>query len=111
MTSLTNFFSCLFAEFKKSLEPSIPEVFKKFVPKELPFKGGCWVPADGLGELLEKRELHIKPQINYVTEDKVVFEDGTVLDNVDIILFATGYFPDYDIVDIPGITGKSIALN
>ena len=40
-----------------------------------------------------------------------MFEDGTVLDNVDIILFATGYFPDYDIVDIPGITGKSTALN
>ena len=111
MTSLTNFFSCLFAEFKKSLEPSIPEVFKKFVPKELPFQGGCWVLADGLSELLEKRELHVKPQIDYVTEDKVVFEDGTVLDNVDIILFSTGYFPDYDIVDIPGITGKSIALN
>ena len=40
-----------------------------------------------------------------------MFEDGTVLDNVDIILFAAGYFPDYDIVDIPGITGKSTALN
>ena len=40
-----------------------------------------------------------------------MFEDGTVLDNVDIILFATGYFPDYDIVDIPGITGKSSTLN
>ena len=40
-----------------------------------------------------------------------MFEDGTVLDNVDIILFATGYFPDYDTVDIPGITGKSVALN
>ena len=55
--------------------------------------------------------MHIKPQIDYVTEDKVVFEDGTVLDNVDIILFATGYLPDYDIVDIPGITGESSALN
>ena len=88
------------------MEQSVPECFAQFIPKELPFQGGCWSLADGLGDLLQTNQLHIKPQIDYVTEDKVVFKDGSVLQNVDIILLATGYLPDYDIVDIPGVTGK-----
>ena len=72
----------------------------------MPFQGGCCAFVDGFSELLERRQVQIKPQIDYLTENEVVFEDGTVLDNVDIILFATGYLPDYDIIDIHGITGE-----
>ena len=72
----------------------------------MPFQGGCCAFVDGFSELLERRQVQVKPQIDYLTENEVVFEDGTVLDNVDIILFATGYLPDYDIIDIHGITGE-----
>ena len=76
------------------------------LPKEMPYQGGCLAVVDGFGELLERRQVQIKPQIDYITEKEVVFKDGNVLDNVDIILFATGYLPDYDIIDIHGISGK-----
>ena len=93
---------------KTAVEESVPKNFHHMLPKEMPFQGGCWVLVDGFGELLEKRQVQIKPKIDYLTESEVVFEDGTVLDNVDIVLFATGYLPDYDIIDIHGITGKVV---
>ena len=95
-----------FIEFKKSAEQSLPKGFEDTLPEEMPFQGGCCAFVDGFSELLERRQVQIKPQIDYLTENEVVFEDGTVLDNVDIILFATGYLPDYDIIDIHGITGE-----
>ena len=96
----------IFSEFRGLVERSVPHCFKKFIPKELPFQGGCWALADGLEDLLQEEQLFIKPQIDYLIKDKVVFKDGSVLEHVDIVLLATGYLPDYDIVDIPGVTGK-----
>ena len=64
------------------------------------------VIADGFGDLCEKGRLIIKPQIDYLTENAVIFDDGSILEDVDIILYANGYLPDYDFVDIPGIRGK-----
>ena len=90
---------------KTSLEESVPKDFCHMLPKEVPFQG-CFAAVDGFGALLEKKQCQIKPKIDYLTESEVVFDDGTVLDNVDIVLFATGYLPDYDIIDIHGITGK-----
>ena len=95
-----------FVELKKSAVKSLPKGFEDTLPEEMPFQGGCCALVDGFGELLERRQVQIKPQIDYLTENAVVFEDGSILDNVDIILFATGYLPDYDIIDIHGITGK-----
>lgn len=41
----------------------------------------------------------IKPNIKRFTESSAVFEDGTVMDNVDVVIFATGYSYAYPFMD------------
>ncbi len=84
----------------------MPKSFRHLLPEQPPFLGGCFAVVDGFTELLERRQVQVKPKVDYLTESEVVFEDGSVLDNVDILLFATGYLPDFDIIDIQGITGN-----
>ncbi len=36
----------------------------------------------------------------------VIFQDGCSILDIDIVLCATGWYPNYDIVDLEGIKGK-----
>ncbi|XP_053325573.1 flavin-containing monooxygenase 3-like [Spea bombifrons] len=41
----------------------------------------------------------VKPNIKKFTETSAVFEDGTIIDNVDVVIFATGYSYAYPFMD------------
>lgn len=41
----------------------------------------------------------VKPNIREFTETSVVFEDGSVMENVDVVIFATGYSYAYPFMD------------
>ena len=39
------------------------------------------------------------------TENGAVFEDGSEIHDIDLVLFATGFDMDLDFIDVPGIKG------
>ena len=43
--------------------------------------------------------------MKYFTENGCVFEDGSEVDDIDIVILATGFSPNLDIIDVPGIKG------
>ncbi|XP_018114111.1 dimethylaniline monooxygenase [N-oxide-forming] 2-like [Xenopus laevis] len=45
----------------------------------------------------------IKPQIKAFTESSVIFEDDTVVENMDEVIFATGYTPSFPFLKDPKI--------
>uniref|UniRef100_A0A1I7YSL5 Flavin-containing monooxygenase n=1 Tax=Steinernema glaseri TaxID=37863 RepID=A0A1I7YSL5_9BILA len=49
----------------------------------------------------------VKPNIKEFTETDVIFEDGTVAENVDLVVLATGYTYNFDIVE----NGKLIKVD
>ena len=40
------------------------------------------------------------------TENGAVFEDGSEIHDIDLVILATGFDMDLDFIDIPGIKGK-----
>ena len=40
------------------------------------------------------------------TENGAVFEDGSKIHDIDLVILATGFDMDLDFVDVPGIKGK-----
>ncbi len=78
---------------------------RDLLPTEHIFQGGCFGLSDGFYEHLEAGHIIMKPQIDHLTPVGAVFQDGSCLENLDVIVFATGYYPDYDVIDIQGITG------
>lgn len=43
--------------------------------------------------------VNVKPLVKQFTETSAVFEDGTVVENVDIVIFATGYSVGFPFLD------------
>ncbi|KAM4641184.1 flavin-containing monooxygenase 3-like [Discoglossus pictus] len=41
----------------------------------------------------------VKPNVKEFTETSAIFEDGTVMENVDVVIFATGYSYAYPFID------------
>ncbi len=48
----------------------------------------------------------IRQYVTDLTPTGVKLEDGSIIKDIDIAFFATGYTPNYDFVDLPGIKGK-----
>ncbi|XP_066548230.1 flavin-containing monooxygenase 5 [Amia ocellicauda] len=48
----------------------------------------------------------VKPNVREIRGSSVVFEDGTVVDKIDVVVFATGYNYDYPFLP-PSILGKT----
>ena len=42
------------------------------------------------------------------TENGAVFEDGSGIHDIDLVILATGFDMDLDFIDVPGIKGKQI---
>ena len=59
-----------------------------------------------LGEIIVERQ--------YVTEvtssSDVIFKDGSSVPDIDIVFCATGFTPNYDIVELEGIRGKNLCF-
>ena len=55
------------------------------------------------GKIIGKRGL------KQFTETGCVFEDGSEADDIDLVILATGFNPNLDIIDVPGIKGKKEA--
>ena len=47
-----------------------------------------------------------KRSLTRFTENGAVFEDGSEIQDIDLVVFATGFDMDLDFIDVPGIKGK-----
>ena len=52
------------------------------------------------GKVIPKRGL------TRFTENGAVFEDGSEIHDIDLVVFATGFDMDLDFIDVPGIKGR-----
>ena len=52
------------------------------------------------GKVIPKRGL------TRFTENGAVFEDGSEIQDIDLVVFATGFDMDLDFIDVPGIKGR-----
>jgi dimethylaniline monooxygenase (N-oxide forming) len=53
----------------------------------------------------------IKPNVKRITETAVEFDDGTTVDNVDVIVYATGYIFGFPFINHPALTVKANQVN
>ncbi|NP_001016366.1 dimethylaniline monooxygenase [N-oxide-forming] 4 [Xenopus tropicalis] len=54
--------------------------------------------------------IKVKPQIKTFTESSVIFEDDTVVENLDEVIFATGYVPSFPFLKDPEVIDDINAL-
>lgn len=74
-------------------------------PKNVPARHNSTV-NDLLPYKLLIGDVKMKPDIKCFTERDVEFVDGTRVNNVDIIVFGTGYLPEYPFLD-PDVIGEN----
>ncbi|XP_042533291.1 flavin-containing monooxygenase 5-like [Dipodomys spectabilis] len=55
--------------------------------------------SDDLPNHIISGRVHVKPNVREFTERDVIFEDGTVEENVDVVVFATGYSFSFPFLD------------
>ena len=44
------------------------------------------------------------------TENGAVFEDGSEINDIDLVVLATGFIYEFDILDVPGFKGIDIII-
>ena len=52
--------------------------------------------------------MHRKYVKEVTSSGDVIFKDGTSIPDIDIVLCATGWYPNYDMIDLEGIKGKGL---
>ncbi|KAM3915360.1 flavin-containing monooxygenase 5-like [Leptodactylus fuscus] len=62
---------------------------------------------DDLPNRIISGKVLVKPNIKGFTEKDVIFEDGTVEKNIDVVFFATGYSFSFPFFDDPGLKVES----
>ena len=67
-----------------------------------PATDGVLAVCDDLAYRIINAKIKVVPRLAGFTPTGVIFVDGSSLD-VDIVVFATGFLPDYGFVDCPGI--------
>ncbi|KAJ6650530.1 hypothetical protein lerEdw1_006634 [Lerista edwardsae] len=66
-----------------------------------------WLPLtvnDELPSYILCGDVVVKPNVKAFTETSVIFEDGTVEENVDVVIFATGYKASFPFLEGPFCT-------
>ena len=59
--------------------------------------------SSGSRRRLQKKGVRFRPRLTGAGAHSVQFADGSTLD-VDVVIWATGYRPDYSWIHVPGVT-------
>lgn len=57
--------------------------------------------CDGLHQLIASNRIIVKPGVSHLTKTGVTFVDGTDEENIDVIIYATGYYMDRSFIKHP----------